>query len=63
MQAGLFNKPRTGFNVMSASDAVGMGLNLNIRCLISASASYPHHCNNPTFGHLTSRGVHSMSLQ
>ena len=30
-QATLFNKPRTGFNVMSASDAVGMGLNLNIR--------------------------------
>lgn len=31
MQATLFNAPRTGFNVMAASDAIGMGLNLNIR--------------------------------
>ena len=31
LQATLFNRPRTGFNVMAASDAVGMGLNLNIR--------------------------------
>jgi ATP-dependent RNA helicase SUPV3L1/SUV3 len=30
-QATLFNGPRTGFNVLAASDAVGMGLNLNIR--------------------------------
>ena len=31
MQAALFNTPRTGVNVLAASDAVGMGLNLNIR--------------------------------
>lgn len=31
----LFNKKGSGFNVMAASDAVGMGLNLNIRCPIS----------------------------
>ena len=31
-QAALFNTPRSGFNVLAASDAVGMGLNLNIRC-------------------------------
>ena len=30
-QATLFNRPRTGFSVLAASDAVGMGLNLNIR--------------------------------
>lgn len=30
-QAALFNAPRTGFNVLVASDAIGMGLNLNIR--------------------------------
>ncbi len=32
VQATLFNAPRTGFSVLAASDAVGMGLNLNIRC-------------------------------
>lgn len=31
-QAALFKTPRSGFNVLAASDAVGMGLNLNIRC-------------------------------
>ena len=30
-QAVLFNTARTGYNVLAASDAVGMGLNLNIR--------------------------------
>ena len=35
LQATLFNRPRTGFNVMAASDAVGMGLNLNIRWISS----------------------------
>ena len=30
-QAVLFNTDRTGYNVLAASDAVGMGLNLNIR--------------------------------
>lgn len=30
-QAALFNAPRSGFSVLAASDAVGMGLNLNIR--------------------------------
>ena len=30
-QALLFNTARTGYNVLSASNAVGMGLNLNIR--------------------------------
>ena len=31
-QALLFNTPRTGRNVLVASDAIGMGLNLGIRC-------------------------------
>ena len=30
-QAALFNDPDSGFDVLVASDAVGMGLNLNIR--------------------------------
>ena len=30
-QALLFNTPRTGRNVLVASDAIGMGLNLGIR--------------------------------
>eukprot|EP00850_Spirogloea_muscicola_P016733 SM000138S00040 [mRNA] locus=s138:164928:169646:- [translate_table: standard] len=33
-QAGLFNAPDNGYNVLVASDAVGMGLNLNIRRVI-----------------------------
>lgn len=33
-QALLFNKPRSGVNVLAASDAVGMGLNLAIRRVI-----------------------------
>lgn len=32
-QAQLFNRPRTGINVLAASDAIGMGLNLNIKCV------------------------------
>ena len=27
----LFNTARTGYNVLAASDAIGMGLNLNIK--------------------------------
>lgn len=34
LQAQLFNTPRNGFGVLSASDAVGMGLNLAIRRII-----------------------------
>jgi len=34
MQAELFNDPDSGYDVMIASDAVGMGLNLNIRRII-----------------------------
>lgn len=30
MQARLFNDPNTGFDILVASDAIGMGLNLNI---------------------------------
>lgn len=33
-QAALFNDPDSGFDVLVASDAVGMGLNLNIRRII-----------------------------
>ncbi|RKP10688.1 P-loop containing nucleoside triphosphate hydrolase protein, partial [Thamnocephalis sphaerospora] len=36
-QARLFNDPDSGFDVMVASDAVGMGLNLNIRRVIFES--------------------------
>jgi len=34
IQAQLFNDPESGYDVMVASDAVGMGLNLNIRRVI-----------------------------
>lgn len=33
-QAALFNAPRSGVNVLAASDAVGMGLNLSIRRIV-----------------------------
>lgn len=33
-QAELFNEPHNGFDILVASDAVGMGLNLNIRRVI-----------------------------
>lgn len=33
-QARLFNDPDSGYDVLVASDAVGMGLNLNIRRII-----------------------------
>jgi len=33
-QAKLFNDPKSGYEIMVASDAVGMGLNLNIRRII-----------------------------
>jgi ATP-dependent RNA helicase SUPV3L1/SUV3 len=39
LQASLFNTPRTGYNVLSASDAVGMGLNLAIRRVVFTSLS------------------------
>ena len=34
MQARLFNEENTGFDVLVASDAIGMGLNLNIRRVV-----------------------------
>jgi ATP-dependent RNA helicase SUPV3L1/SUV3 len=34
MQAKLFNDPNSGYDVLIASDAVGMGLNLNIRRIV-----------------------------
>ncbi|KAG0270226.1 RNA helicase [Actinomortierella ambigua] len=34
MQAKLFNDPNSGYDVLVASDAIGMGLNLNIRRVI-----------------------------
>ena len=36
-QAALFNEAGNSFDVMVASDAVGMGLNLNVRLLIKTS--------------------------
>jgi ATP-dependent RNA helicase SUPV3L1/SUV3 len=30
-QAKIFNAPDTGYDVLVASDAIGMGLNLNIK--------------------------------
>lgn len=33
-QAKLFNDPDSGYNVLVASDAIGMGLNLNIRRMV-----------------------------
>lgn len=34
MQARLFNEENTGYDILVASDAIGMGLNLNIRRII-----------------------------
>lgn len=34
MQARLFNEPDSGYDVLVASDAIGMGLNLNIRRIV-----------------------------
>lgn len=36
-QAALFNAPRSGYGVLAASDAVGMGLNLAIRRVVFTS--------------------------
>lgn len=33
-QARLFNDPTSGYDILVASDAIGMGLNLNIRRII-----------------------------
>jgi ATP-dependent RNA helicase SUPV3L1/SUV3 len=33
-QARLFNDPASGYDVLVASDAIGMGLNLNIRRIV-----------------------------
>ncbi|KAL4452034.1 hypothetical protein ABPG75_007696 [Micractinium tetrahymenae] len=37
-QAALFNAPRSGYGVLAASDAVGMGLNLAIRRVVFTAA-------------------------
>jgi ATP-dependent RNA helicase SUPV3L1/SUV3 len=34
VQASLFNAPDSGFDVLVASDALGMGLNLNINRVV-----------------------------
>lgn len=36
-QAAQFNDPQSGYDVLVASDAIGMGLNLNIRRVIFSS--------------------------
>ena len=36
-QAALFNDPNSGYDVLVATDAIGMGLNLNIRRLVFAA--------------------------
>lgn len=33
-QARLFNEPGSGYDILVASDAVGMGLNLNIKRIV-----------------------------
>ena len=40
-QARLFNTPGTGYNVLVATDAVGMGLNLNIRRVVFSTLNKP----------------------
>ncbi len=37
LQAVLFNDPNSGYDVLVASDAIGMGLNLNIKRVIFSS--------------------------
>ena len=36
-QAKLFNDPNSGYDILVASDAIGMGLNLNIHRIVFAS--------------------------
>lgn len=38
-QANLFNDPNSGYDVLVASDAVGLGLNLNIRRVVRAPST------------------------
>jgi len=38
-QANLFNDSTSGYDILVASDAVGMGLNLNIRRLVFTTMS------------------------
>ena len=48
LQARLFNTPRSGFGVLAATDAVGMGLNLNIRRVVfTASSKFDGTCERP----------------
>ncbi|KAG1677914.1 hypothetical protein FOA52_001332 [Chlamydomonas sp. UWO 241] len=46
-QAHLFNDPSSGYDVLVATDAVGMGLNLNIRRVVFQSLSKPSGETDP----------------
>jgi hypothetical protein len=43
-QARLFNNPASGVNVLIASDAIGLGLNFNIRCACNVLAQAALSC-------------------
>ena len=47
-QARLFNEPDTGYDILVASDAIGMGLNLNIRRIIFHTAVKPGYGRKKT---------------
>ena len=42
-QARLFNEENTGYDILVASDAIGMGLNLNIRRIIFHTTAKVHY--------------------
>ena len=58
-QALLFNTARTGYNVLSASNAVGMGLNLNIRCAPLPQCHVPVHTQMPVHTSATPQALSS----
>jgi len=42
-QARLFNEENTGYDILVASDAIGMGLNLNIRRIVFHTTAKVRH--------------------
>ena len=68
-QALLFNTARTGYNVLSASNAVGMGLNLNIRygplppsIVFCAHPDASKHLHNTSSAFLLVSNLHACCL-
>lgn len=52
-QANMFNDADSGYDVLVASDAVGLGLNLNIRRVVSNSGAVAEKRHTHLLGHST----------